>query len=389
MSLNVGTGFTLLEGGALVGEEDAAVIDLAAGRHVHLDLGSAVISGGRYVAGSDPQITGPGAVLSIRTPGELLIGAVVTSAGTMTLESGEVQDDLAEYFDSLPGVTLSSTADADAVGRILGALSGGGIAADLQALLQAAGLDVQGTLVAVAAGDFRPWGDLRPAQQLQVARSLGYQVFADGAFWNEETGVIREQLIAGSTVGYDPRDIAWGAAGRPEPGTPFGGLTAQQQAVVAAQLGYTVFGDGVYFKAGADVPVRTGFVQGISADYDNAQIDWAAAGARPPSGDPGFAQLNSSQKMAVADSIGYRFDYASIGTEQWIAGVGFDYSTVAREVWIASSTANFSVLIDAQTWGSVPKPAPGAAYADLSAAQREIVDANFRFEPDLAPPTPT
>jgi hypothetical protein len=132
----------------------------------------------------------------------------------------------------------------------------------------------------------------------------------------------------------------------------------------------------VYYNrtAPAGSQVLSGFVEGISADYNNALINWAAAGITGPT-DPNatFASLTAAQKLVVVNSLGYLFDYDRIAYEDW-SSVPFDYSTVSRAEWTDASSLNFALVISDAQWGTVAKPLTGTPYSGLTTAQQAVVD---------------
>ena len=48
--------------------------------------------------------------------------------------------------------------------------------------------------------------------------------------------------------------------------------------------------------------VVSGFVQGVSADYNNSRIDWAAAGVTPPASNATFAISSAEMRLNASSS---------------------------------------------------------------------------------------
>jgi hypothetical protein len=151
----------------------------------------------------------------------------------------------------------------------------------------------------------------------------------------------------------------------------------------AKQGQYTSYNGTVYFNrlAPAGSQVKSSFIEGVSADYNNANINWAAAGVTGPT-DPNasFASLTPLQKLVVANSLGYLYDYDRIDYLDWSSAV-FDYSTVTKAEWIEASSLNFAVVISAAQWGTVTKPLTGTPYSGLTTAQQAVVDKYVKFVP--------
>ena len=388
IEVQAGTGLTLLEGGTVATRHDRGAISLQADAYIHLLSGSAVVSGARFDDNQRAYLTGAGSTLELRTDGELTLAGSLTAAGAMTLDAGEVQDEFADYFNTLPGNTYEANgapvqiSDAATIAAVLSALNAGAVHADLRALFSGGQLTLDSGAQVVSVANYVAFADLPEATRHAIARANGYTVYTNGGFFNPSTGRFYETIASSPVVGYTLDGVAWGSAGRPADGTPFASLSAAQQQAVAAALGYTRYSGTVYFNASAPAgqAVRSGFLQGVSADYNNADIDWAGAGVAAPAAGTAFSQLSGVQKLVVANALGYRWDYDQIPLDAW-SGVAFDYRTVSRADWIAASTLNYALAIGNADWGSVAKPASGTLYAELTAEQRAVVDRVVQFVP--------
>ena len=124
--MKAGTGFTLLQGSAVAVQGNNGSILLEAGSYLHLDAGSAILSGARsdFVDGSPVYTaTGTGTTLTLRSGGEMTLDGSITANGTVTLDAGQNGSDRADYFDTLDGRTLSQTADPDTIAALLANLT--------------------------------------------------------------------------------------------------------------------------------------------------------------------------------------------------------------------------------------------------------------------------
>ncbi|MDZ4126740.1 MAG: calcium-binding protein, partial [Hydrogenophaga sp.] len=395
IDVRAGTGLTLMQGGTVATRYARGDISLQAGSFIHMLNSSAVVSGATEdsTLPGGYALTGEGSTLSLVTLGEMTMAGQLTAAGAMTLSASEVQDDFADYFNTLPGrtytirdkdgeevdVALTNRVQIDAVKADL---QQGKIGADLRALFTGGELVLSSVPTVQAVGSYVAFADLPEETRNTIALAKGYTVHQNGGFFNPTTGRFFTAVSDGPVIGYDLAAIDWSGLTPPVAGTPFSSLNEAQQVRIAQALGYTRHSGTVYLNrlAAEGQQVVAGFVQGISADYDNQRIDWAAAGLSAPAAGTAFAQLSAAQKLLVADGLGYFYDYGSIAPEAWSA-TPFDYRTVSRDEWIAASSLNFAMVISAAQWGTVAKPLAGVGYGELTAEQKAVVDRVVQFEP--------
>ncbi|MDP4842168.1 MAG: hypothetical protein NWR74_06260, partial [Burkholderiaceae bacterium] len=396
IAVDAGTGLTLLQGGTFATRYDNGSITLRAGSasnadgYIHLMGGSAVVSGATLDAGNDYQLTGSGSTLNLSTPGEMMLAGSLTAAGNMSLSASEVTNPNSSYFNSLNGSVLTQETRSVEVAAILAGLNAGPagpVAADaLKALFTGGSLSLEtGTSVLTAVANYLPFGDLPEATRLQIAAAQGYQVFTEGGYFNPSTGRFFTTIGDGPVVAYsvdDPR-INWGVDGKPAAGSAFTALTPEQQDAIGMALGYTRYEGTVYFNRFAEQgdEVVIGFLEGAQPDYNNALIDWVSAGVPTPAMDANFDDdLTSAQKLVVANTLDYHFDYNLIPVADWSAEP-FDFSSVSLDEWRDGSTLEYGMVISDAQWGEVEKPSTGTLYADLSDAQKQIVDSLVAFVP--------
>jgi hypothetical protein len=386
ITVDAGTGLTLLEGGTMAARQDRGLIEVDAGSYIHILSGSAVVSGARFDDDNNAILTGRDATLVMRTAGEMTLAGSVTAAGSMTLEASEVQDDFAEYFNTLNGRTLTKVTAAADITAYITDLNRGTLAAGLRTVItNTAKLPLGNSVSIVSMSNYTPFADLPETVRDQIATDRGYTVYKDGGFFNPATGVFKTSIADGPMVGFDPAAINWGSVTAPTSNTAFSAMTPEQKAKVAAHLGYTAYQGTVYYDADApaDRQLRTTFAQGVSADYNNADINWAAAGVPAPAANAAFTDLTIAQRIVVANHLNYYYDYLGIATDYWMS-VPFDYNTVPRQEWIDVASINFAQVIEDQDWNSVISPAAGTAYGSLSAAQKSVVDRYVKFNQAIA-----
>jgi hypothetical protein len=311
--MDAGTGMIILSGGTVGARDDNASIVLKAEDYIHLNTGSAIVSGARFAEdGFTPIKTGNDATLSIQTSGELKISGSVTAAGRMDIQSGSSTNDFADYFDTLPGKKLASIADAAKIDAIVAALNSGAVSSDLRALFVSASLNLGDTVGATSVTNYNPFSALSDEAKTLVAETLGYTVYTDGGFYNAATNTFRASLSEGPTL--------------------------------SSSAGYTYYAGMVFYNADAPAgsALMTGFTQGESSDYSNALIDWAAAGVSAPAANATFEQLTAAQKVVAANSIGYLFDYNGISTTTWAAGFtgAESYAQIPFDKWVENARIN-------------------------------------------------
>ncbi|MCA2996678.1 calcium-binding protein [Gemmatimonas sp.] len=376
MKVIAGTGLTVLEGAAIVARSDRARIELSATDYIHLNSGSAVTSGARFdMVGATPVPvkTGADATLSIITTGELNIAGSVTAAGTLTIQSGQTRSTYADYFDTLPGRTISTLGAADLQAALLG-LKTGTLSPALSTLLSSSAVGLQANPALTSLQDYAPFTSLSKEARDALALRLGYTSYVDGGYYNATTGAFRTSLTQGAAVsasGYERQDgLVFYKANAAE-AQPLRALLAQETDPAKRQALLN------QIKA---IELRTGFLQGERPDYSNTAINWQAAGVPAPAANATFESLTSAQKMVVASSLGYVFDHAVIPLDTW-ASAPFDYAQIPLQTWIDASTIDFRNTLSTSQWGSVPRPQSGTPYASLTEAQRAVVDRWVEFSP--------
>ena len=346
---------------------------------------TAVPTGDKLNAVDVPVLTGTESTLTLSTTGEMTLAGSLTAAGKMTLQASEVKDEFADYFNNLNGLQLTQTASqADAATIVAGLNANQSFSANskLAALFTGGALTIDASnAVLVSLANYVPFAELPEATRNAIATAQGYQTMATGGYFNPTSGRFFTTIQDGPVVGYNIDAINWGSTAKPTKGTAFASLSTAQQQVIASALGYSVHSGTVFYNRLAQgQEVVTGFAQGESADYDNSRINWAAAGLSPPAANTSFAQLSAAQKLVVANSLGYLFDYDRIAYESW-SSVPFDYSTVTRAEWTEASSLNFALVISDKQWGTVAKPSTGTPYSGLTSAQKAVVDQHVKFVP--------
>ncbi|HYF18850.1 MAG TPA: calcium-binding protein, partial [Ramlibacter sp.] len=383
--MTAGTGLTLLEGAAVSVQGSDALIDLRSQDYLHVNSGAAVLAGARVdFVGATPVYTktGEGAVLALRTAGELSLDGSVTANGELIMDAGRTVGDHADYFDRLNGQTIAQTADAARMASLVASLNAGLVSADLRALFASGNVTVGGTASATGLANYLPFENLTDAAKLLVAQHLGYTVHEQGGFYNANAG------------------------------TRF--VTTLAEGVV--NTGYTRYDVPVYFKADAPAgrQLVTGFEQGSKVDYSNSHIEWSAYGATPPAAGTSFLQLSELQKEAVYRSLGYQHEFAGSDINWALFGAtapadGTTYahltaaqkSAVDQSLGYASGRAHHYVNYNAPLgkkvatnfveggsdysnddifWGTAGKPAAGTSFSALSEAQKRVVAHALGYE---------
>src|SRR5690606_29328845 len=143
--------------------------------------------------------------------GEMRLSGSITSAGGLAFSYGNTVDDYAEYFDTIPGRVLASTAFDQA---ILTGLQAGTMPQAIRDLLAANGLALGNSASVTSLANYTPFASLSAAARAAIAQSLGYTVFTSGGFYNPDSGVFVQNLVPSA-------------------------LTAADKALIAAAQGYT------------------------------------------------------------------------------------------------------------------------------------------------------
>ena len=408
-SLTAGTaanvGLILVEGAIVTVEDADSSVYLGGEDFIHLNSGSAVLSGAAFVDDDPVKTTEGNTTLTVETTGELNLSGSVTANGALNLISGRTNEDLADYFDTLPGKTLAATDAGDATTRdaILAAIRTGTISPELRALIDDNGIALANSGVTVTAVDtYTPFFSLTDEQRAEVVSFLGYTAYAEGGFYNPDApaglqfteelnmsdlapasqqagythyagtvyfkaGAEKELLtgfVAGESADFSIDQIAWGSVAKPAAGTDFKDMSAEQRLVVAQSLGYaTDDGGKTYFNYNADYGKKlikpfaaadkgfSTFSEGPLTDYRNSDIYWGASAV----GDPNV----------VAASLGY---------EVFTSGVWYNPNAAAAERIVKGFTTEpVHVRLDLLDWGGPGAPAEGATFEQLSFEQRVLV----------------
>ncbi|NBS66799.1 MAG: hypothetical protein EBT33_21130, partial [Betaproteobacteria bacterium] len=283
MEINAGSGLRLLEGASLAVEGDRAAMTLRSRGYLSLDSGAAIRAGAAFRdEGGMPVAyrTGVDTVLLIDTDGELGLAGSLTTGGTMTLRYGETTSSHASYFDTINGRRVAEIADQQSVAAIVTALRAGNISAELRQSLAGAGLGLAESAVVTAVGQSTPFAALSNESKLAITTSLGYTRHAKGGYYNESTGAFYESIEIG----------------------PIAPAVNDAQALAR---GYEKL-EGVWYYQPASGMLKRSLIEGESADYSNASIDWASFGVEAPvdAATP-FESLSAEQQAAVAHTLGY------------------------------------------------------------------------------------
>ena len=392
ITLNAGTDLTLAQGAVVRSMGNNGAIALTGGGAMHLNSGSTVLSGASFNVGdSAPTLTGSGATLALVSAGEMTLAGGLVAGGAMTLSSGDAASGHADYFDTLPGTTLAALADQSKYAGIIAALNGGTISAELLQLFTSAGLALDGTVAVTSVANYTPFSDLSDEAKDRVAVALGYTVIKGGAFYNPATGQLLTTLTEGPQV--------------------------------SAQTGYTMHNGLVFFNpaAAAGAQLVSGFVQGLSADYNNGRIDWAGAGVSAPAANTAFGQLSGAQKLVVANTLGYVFDYYGMPGQLWDGDPTISSDDIARpdaDATYAQLTAQQKAIVIAYIdsgsgaknyfnynaaagkkvvttftqgpltdysnaniyWGAAGQPAADASFDSLTLAQKKVVAVSLGYD---------
>ncbi|MFZ9626421.1 MAG: hypothetical protein ACO3AD_14260, partial [Burkholderiaceae bacterium] len=288
VSIVAGTGIKVLEGGAVRVTGNSSSVSLQSTDFLHVDSGSAVLAGARFdYVGTTPVAvkTATGSQLTLSTTGEMRLAGTVTSGEGVTLSYGRTVNDFAEYFDSLNGqliakVDRTGTTQAN-LDSMLASLRAGTLPSGVQSLITGAGLPLGSTVSVIAVSGLVPFDSLSDSAKSDVAGYLGYATKTGGGF--------HDTLNAAFYTTLEPA-----------------ALTAQRKLDIATSLGYTVLNGLYFFKAGAPAgrELVTSFEQGVSADYNNALINWGSVPA-PTDPNASFDSLTDAQKQTVARNLGY------------------------------------------------------------------------------------
>jgi len=350
ISVKSGTGLTLLEGSTAEVFDDNASILLGAANYLHLNSGSAVIAGAKFVYENGVTAkavqTGQNTKLVIDATGELKLAGSVTAAGGMEIKGGGSKDDAktAEYFDSIAGKTIARVKDFDS--SYFSALNSGSLNDALKKVFVDNQIQLGSHVSVVKSEELVPFYQLDAQTSKNIASSLGYTTFANGGYFNPNlSGVNRFVEEIKIDASSDAQKIA----------------TAQR-------LGYVKNPDLVFFNTNAAIDKRlmTTFKQGKSADYSNALIDWKGAGIPAPAINTPFENLSDAQKTVVVKALGYSFDEV---TKQY---VNYNAKAGKKLVKTFEQGAVFDYSNSDIYWGEAA-PSENTDFANLTLEQQKIV----------------
>ena len=286
VTVNAGTGLTVLEGAAVVVRGANSVIDMNARSYVHINSGGAVTSGARFDwVGTTPVAvkTGDNASISIIAAGEMKLSGSLTSAGAMNLVGGG--SDAANSYASYFDTINGQTITTvtDAMTEIIAKLNSGLVDSAIIAALTTQHYSLAAGAAVSSISNYTPFSSLTKEQQAIVAAKLGYEV----------------KTIDETTSAYYYKADA--AAGK-QLLTTFteGGYTG-------SLAGYTRYEGMVYYNPSTN-SIKTGFVEGDPVDYDNTLIWGVVEGATKSAT---FEGLSDADKERVATVLGYTKDMPS------------------------------------------------------------------------------
>ncbi|MBV5304621.1 MAG: hypothetical protein JZU70_10550 [Chlorobium sp.] len=285
VKVKAGTGLTVLEGAAVVVRGANSVIDMTAGTYVHINSGGAVTAGARFDwVGTTPVAvkTGENASISIVAAGEMKLSGSITSSGAMNLVGGG--SDAANTYASYFDTINGQTITtiAESMGAIITNLNKGVVDSAIIAALTTEHYVLAAGAAATSIANYTPFSSLTKEQQALVAAKLGYEV---------------KTIDETTSAYYYNAD----AAGK-QLLTTFtaGGYTG-------SLTGYTRYDGTVYYNPSANT-IKTGFVEGEPVDYDNTLIWGADQGATKSAT---FEGLSDADKERVATALGYTKDAPS------------------------------------------------------------------------------
>ncbi|MCH8489795.1 MAG: hypothetical protein LAT81_07675, partial [Oceanicaulis sp.] len=361
INVHSGTGILITQGGMVAARADNASIIVSSEDYLHVNAGASVTAGARFeVVGATPVPiqTGVDTSLVLSTRGEMRLAGAITSGGNMSLVYGETVDDFADYFDTIPGRTLTSI---DATEALLEQIRNGEIPQAVLDAIESANLPLDAALAGLTPiTSLAPFGDLSAEEQNAIALSLGYLVFPEGGFYNPDAAAHRQFLAepsVGFSLGYNIGNVAWGSAGAPASGTDFAALSVAQQEALAAHFSYSRFTGDVLIDAD-NGRVVTSLLEGPQPDYDNRAIDWGLV--PPPSMDTDFLDLTRDQKLVVAQALGY--------------GASFQFFNEHPPQGLQRGQTSFEAGQDYSNaevnWGVAGSPAADAQFDELTLLQQ-------------------
>jgi len=379
IDMTAGTGLTILEGAVVTARESGSTISLSALTHLHIDPGGAVTAGAKFenINGIPTAIkTGDNTTINLNSQGEMKLSGSITSAGDINFNSKNSNYDHAEYFDTIPGVVLTSTS-ADA--NIISSLNNSVLPETIRTLLANKNLPLQNSATVTPGIIFTNFEELTKEQQIWVGEQLGYTAYEGMSYYNANAEMdkrILETFIQGPMPDYQNSDINWGSAGAPTEGTEFSNLTQQQKNAVISHLGYTEYNGPIYYNPNASDGnfIRTTFYGGKQPDYNNKDIEWGDAGA--PSNNTDFVSLTQAQKEKVIAHLGYTYDPNSDTYYNFKASS--EKRVLLEEDFLQGEDTEYQN--DKIFWGSAGEPEADTPFDSLTDAQKKAVVKQLRYE---------
>ena len=280
--VNAGTGLTVLEGAVVVVREANSAIDMKAGAYVHINSGGAVTAGARFDwVGTTPVAvkTGDNASISITSVGEMKLSGSITSAGAMNLVGGG-SDAANTYSDYFDTINGQTiTKITVSMADIIDKLKSGVVDSTIIAALTSQHYSLATGAGVSSIANYTPFSSLTKEQQAIVAAKLGYEVKTIDETTSAYYYNADAQLLTTFTEGGYTGSLA----------------------------GYTRYEGTVFYNPSTNT-IKTSFVQGEPVDYDNTLIWGAAIGATKSAT---FEGLSDADKERVATALGYTKDAPS------------------------------------------------------------------------------
>ncbi|MEN9762058.1 MAG: hypothetical protein RI906_1884, partial [Pseudomonadota bacterium] len=255
----------------------------------------------------------------------------------------------------------------------------------------------------------RSYTDLTTAQKAVVDRELNYGSVLTSAQWAESiAGLTYSQLTAAQQDVIDREvdfavavtDAQWGSVAKPAPGTGYPALTAAQKAVVDATLRFAgstglIDASRWFAEAQGAAAAQSVVAPASQTTYTNltaAQktivdkyVNFAQAVNTPdwgtttrPEPFTQYESLTAAQKAVVDSKLNLASAVSQARWAEALAGLTYTQLTPAQQQ-VVDRLVDYSSAISSGDWGSVTKPAAWTRYADLTAAQKAVVDAKARF----------
>ncbi|MFN5898358.1 MAG: hypothetical protein ACK48Y_12585, partial [Planctomyces sp.] len=149
--------FRLTEGGVVRVTGDDSHLDVNGGRYLAIESGTAVTAGVDFITvdGSPvPTAVGANSRATLTAPGETWIAGSVSTTGVLTLAGGLKEFDHADYFDTLPGLSLLNVTPTP---QIVTELQNGLFPIDLRQSFEAASIEIGGVVNLTILQSDRRW----------------------------------------------------------------------------------------------------------------------------------------------------------------------------------------------------------------------------------------